>query len=131
VQKDVSGWCTIFPRGNKEPCQDHALETCSEPPPQSSRLSEYIRLMLVAYRANGSPTPPLTIFGMERRIWEEQFELGRDSLLNGFISRNWLPKNQVILANELKYVTSGGCQAKWSVIVSRPVDRVGYQLCKV
>jgi hypothetical protein len=57
---------------------------------QSSRLAEYIRLMLVAYRANGPPTPPLTIFGMERRLWEEQFELGRVSLLNGFISRSWL-----------------------------------------
>jgi len=56
---------------------------------QSSRLSEFIRSLLWAYRSTGPPDAPLDLSSEFTELWEDQIAIGDFSLLNGFCSKKW------------------------------------------
>ena len=55
---------------------------------QSLRLAEFLRLLLLAYRANGPPPAPHLDADLST-LWEYQLGIGMDSILNGFLSFRW------------------------------------------
>jgi len=56
----------------------------------SALLSEFIRLLLMAYRATGPPDePPGEFVPAFQQLWREQWDMGDNSLLNGFLSLRW------------------------------------------
>jgi hypothetical protein len=53
-------------------------------------LSEFIRLILMAYRETGPPEdPPGDLPPDYQQLWQEQWDMGENSLLNGFLSTRW------------------------------------------
>jgi hypothetical protein len=57
---------------------------------KSDLLSEFIRLLLIAYRETGPPDePPGDLSPVLQQLWKQQWDLGENSLLNGFLSTRW------------------------------------------
>jgi hypothetical protein len=56
---------------------------------QSFRLSEFLQLLLLAYRETGPPDEPLGLPPSLQLLWRDQWTIGQDGLLNGFLSSRW------------------------------------------
>jgi len=84
---------------------------------QSTRLSQFIGLLLSAYRETGPPETPQDLGPELRCLWIDQLSIGTDSLLNGFWSSKW---------RDAVEGSTGTCQsATWLAKLGRNI----YDLC--
>jgi hypothetical protein len=56
---------------------------------QSVRLSEFLKLLLIAYRETGPPDAPEGLTTELQTLWGEQVAIGQDGFLNGFLVPRW------------------------------------------
>jgi len=56
---------------------------------QSTRLAQFLRQLLGAYRETGPPSIPEDIDPALGQIWMDQLDIGENSMLNGFLSKRW------------------------------------------